>query len=91
MLALAINRDNDSRDRIKSAILEAAISTAVKKSDPSCAGFVGVFVRHCSPRSAYDTNWDVRGIRFGTAERESCEAALSVIIARMKQEFEVVD
>jgi hypothetical protein len=91
MLALAINRENDSRDRIKSAALEAAISTAVKKSDPSCEGFVGVFLRRSLPRSDEDTNWDVRGIRFGKAQREQCEAALSVIIARMKQEFEVVD
>jgi hypothetical protein len=91
MLALAINHANDARDRIKSAALEVAISTAVKKSDPSCNGFVGVFVARSTPKSKDDSNWVVQGIRYGTAQRDQCEAALSVIVARMKQEFEVAD
>jgi hypothetical protein len=33
----------------------------------------------------------VQGIRYGSAQRDQCEAALSVIVARMKQEFEVAD
>jgi hypothetical protein len=91
MLSIAINRVNDSRDRIKSTALEIAISTAVKKSDPSCEGFMGVFVARSTPKSRDDANWVVKGIRFGKAEREHCEAALSVIVARMQQEFEVAD
>lgn len=91
MLAFAFNRDNSSRDRINSIALETAISIAVKKSDPSCEGFIGVFVAKTERQTIDDSNWVIRGIRFGTAQREHCQAALSVIVARMKQEFEVVD
>jgi hypothetical protein len=77
----------------KSAIeqidLETAITTAVRKSSPNCEGFVGVVVGGCSPKSTDDSNWTVRGIKFGNAERESCNSALSLIVDRLKREFEI--
>jgi hypothetical protein len=92
MLSLARRRRSvNARDRIKCETLEVAIATAVKKSDPRCEPFVGVVVERREPRSRDDTNWAVRGIRFGKAERENCNAALSVIIERLKREFEISD
>jgi hypothetical protein len=92
MLSLArMRRSVSSRDRIKCATLEVAIATAVKRSDPRCEPFIGVVVERRTPRSRDDTNWGVRGIRFGKAERDNCNAALSVIIERLKREFEISD
>jgi hypothetical protein len=92
MISLArMRRSVSSRDRIKCATLEVAIATAVKRSDPRCEPFVGVVVERRTPKSRDDTNWAVRGIRFGKAERENCNAALSVIIERLKREFEISD
>jgi hypothetical protein len=71
--------------------LEVAIATAVKRSDPSCEPFVGVIVQRSTPRSIDDANWDVRGVKFGKAVRENCNAALSVIVERLKREFEISD
>jgi hypothetical protein len=69
--------------------LEAAITTAVRRSGPNCEGFVGVVVGECRPQSIQDSNWTVRGIKFGTAERDSCNSALSLIVDRLKREFEI--
>lgn len=80
-----------SRARVQCASLEVAIATAVKRSDPSCEFFGGVIVELSIPRSIDDTNWDVRGVRFGKAARQNCNAALSVIVERLKREFEVAD
>ena len=92
MLSLArMRRSVSARDKIKCATLEVAIATAVKRSDPRCEPFIGVVVERRTPKSRDDTNWAVRGIRFGKAERENCNAALSVIIERLTREFEISD
>jgi hypothetical protein len=64
---------------------------AVKRADPRCEDFIGVFIEHRTPKSRDDTNWAVRGVKFGRAERRNCNAALSVIIERLKREFEISD
>jgi hypothetical protein len=88
MLSLARKR-RSAREQIKCETLEVAIATAVKSFDPRCEPFVGVFVKRSTPKSDYDTNWAVRGVKFGKADRENCNAALSVIVERLKQEFEI--
>jgi hypothetical protein len=80
---------SNTREPIKSAVLEAAIATAVKRSNPDCELFIGVFVERNAPKSSDETNWAIKGIKFGRAERELCNAALSVIVERMKREFEI--
>jgi hypothetical protein len=80
-----------TREQIECTALEAAIATAVKSSDPSCEAFIGVFVERASPKSLAETNWTLKGIKFGKAEREPCNAALSVIVERLKREFEISD
>jgi hypothetical protein len=87
----AVKRASRSRERIKCASLEVAIATAVKRSDPSCEPFVGVIVERSTPISIDDANWGVRGVRFGKAARENCNVALSVIVERLKREFEIAD
>ena len=92
MISLARKRRLVSpRERIKSAALEVAIATAVKRSNPGCEAFIGVIVEHCAPKSSDEANWALRGVKFGKAERENCNAALSVIIDRLKREFEISD
>ena len=80
-----------AREQIKCTTLESAIATAVKSSDPSCEAFIGVFVERATPTSRAETNWTLKGIKFGKAEREPCNAALSVIVERLKCEFEISD
>jgi hypothetical protein len=92
MISLARKRrSGGAREQIKSAVLEVAIATAVKRSGPSCEPFIGVFVERSAPQSRDDANWAVRGVKFGKAERENCNAALSVIVERLKREFEISD
>ena len=92
MISLARKRSSgSSREQIKCETLEVAIATAVKRSDPRCEPFMGVFIERCTPKLRDDTNWAVRGIKFGKAERENCNTALSVIIERLKREFEISD
>ena len=91
MKFLAIERSLAHREQINSAALETAIATAVKSSDPRCEAFISVFLERATPKSRADTNWTLKGIKFGKAERESCNAALSVIVERLKREFEISD
>jgi hypothetical protein len=91
MLSLAQGPLINSRVQIKSVALEVAIATAVKRSNPSCQGFIGVFVERSAPKSRDEANWAIKGIKFGKAARENCNAALSVIVDRLKREFEISD
>ena len=80
-----------TREAIKRATLEAAIAAAVKRSNPNCEPFVGIFVERVAPNSSDEANWAVKGVKFGKSEREQCNSALSVIIDRLKREFEITD
>jgi len=81
-----------TRDRIERTVLEGAITAAVKKSGASCAPFVGVIVEGVAARNASDqANWALKGVKFGRSDREQCNSALSVIVERLKREFEIAD
>ncbi len=71
--------------------LESAISDAVKKAAPGCEDFVGVIVQHTTPRSHRDPNWDVRGVKFGKADRKAVDEALAAVVERMRHEFLLSD
>jgi len=71
--------------------LESAISDAIKKAAPGCEDFVGVIVQHTTPRSHRDPNWDVRGVKFGKADRKAVDEALAAVVERMRHEFLLSD
>ena len=71
--------------------LESAISDAIKKAAPGCEDFVGVIVEHTTPRSHRDPNWDVRGVKFGKADRKAVDEALAAVVERMQHEFLLSD
>jgi hypothetical protein len=77
------------RDRVPIAAeeLELAIADAVKKAAPGCEAFVGVIVQQTTPRTRFEPNWAVRGVKFGKAGRETVTEALATIVERMQREF----
>ena len=66
-----------------------AITAAVKKSDPQCEPSVGALIEHHAPKPREDTDWAIKGIRFGRAARDKCSAALVVVIDKMQGAFEL--
>ena len=85
MISFARKKRKSTREQIKCETLEVAIATAVKGSDPRCEPFIGVLIERLTPKSRDDTNWAVKGIKFGKAERDNCKTALSVIVQRLKR------
>jgi hypothetical protein len=79
------------RVQISRAALETAITNAVRSSDPQCSGFVGIIVERMVPASGIGANWNVKGIKYGTAKRDLCDATMSVIIDPMQLEFDISD
>jgi cold shock CspA family protein len=77
------------RTQITQAALEAALAKAVRAHDAQCAGLVGIIVERASPASPSGTNWAVKGVKYGKAERDRCNAALSICVEEMQREFEV--
>jgi hypothetical protein len=85
--------DSGSGDRslITSTKLQSAITEAVKKSVPGCEAFVGVIVQRTTPKSRFDANWALRGVKFGRADRDSADEAVKAIVKRMQREFHISD
>jgi hypothetical protein len=77
------------RKRITLAELEAALVEAVRARDAQCEGLVGIIVERASPASSAEANWAVKGVKYGKAKRERCDAALSVCVEEMQRQFEV--
>jgi hypothetical protein len=81
------SRRKDGRVLSTMPDLELAITEAVKKAAPECETFVGVVLQQTKPRSRRDVNWQLRGIKFGQADRKMASEALTSIIERMQREF----
>lgn len=79
------------RKPITRAALELAIAESVRDSSPDCRGLIGVIVERVVPKSPADANWVLKGVRYGKAQRERCNAAISVCVADGQHEFEVSD
>lgn len=77
------------RKPIARAELEQAIAEVVKAGDAECREFVGVIVQRVAPGSPEGANWAVKGVKFGKANRELCDAALSACVAEKQREFEL--
>ena len=82
---------NGSRSPIASANLESAITEAIRKRASGCESFVGVIVEQTTPKSRFDANWAVRGVKFGKADREKVNEAIATIVERMQREFRLAD
>jgi hypothetical protein len=76
----------DCRSSMTIPELEIAISEAVKRTAPNCEGFVGVIVQRKIPKSHLDSNWVIRGAKFGKADRKMADETLTNIVERMQRE-----
>jgi hypothetical protein len=81
----------ESRPAMTAPELELAITDAVKTAAPGCQDFIGVIVQHMTPKSHLEPNWDVRGVKFGKADRQTADEALASVVERMRREFLLTD
>lgn len=79
-------RSKDTHGLIGAPELEAAILKAVKVA-PGCEEFAGVIVHSKASESHSEPNWEIRGVRFGNADRTIASAALATIVTRLQREF----
>jgi len=77
-------KPNNEKSLIVSETLQSAIAKAVRTAEPA---FVDVIVQRISPKSRFDSNWDLRGIKFGKADREKANKAIMTVVERMQREF----
>ena len=78
----------DDRRLIASETLQSAITKAVQKAEP---GFVDAIVQRITPKSRFDTNWALKGVKFGRADREKANQAVTSVVERMQREFRLSD
>ena len=66
--------------------LEEEITKAVK-ADDVCAAFVGVIVERIHGQSSLESNWAVKGIKFGTADRDKAGHVVEAVVERMQSTY----
>jgi hypothetical protein len=88
-LFMVEDRSVDDRNPISREAMQSAITVAVKKADPDCRSFVGVIVQRTNPKSCLETNWAIRGVKFGRANRSKASGAVNTIVERMQREFKL--
>ena len=82
-------RTEVERTPITRTALEAALAEAVRARDTQCEGLVGIIVERVNPMPPGSTNWSVKGVKYGKAERDRCDIALSACVEQMQREFEI--
>jgi hypothetical protein len=81
-------KPTDDRRLIASETLQSAITKGVQKAEPA---FVDVIIQRITPKSRFDTNWALRGVKFGRADREKANRAVTTVVERMQREFRLSD
>jgi hypothetical protein len=79
------------REPIARKMLEQQLTDAVKASHAECESFVGIIVERIAPAASGEVNWAVKGIRYGAASRQLCDAALSDSVAERQLRFTLSD
>ena len=87
MVWLPLTQLFDDRISLSTDSLQSAIAEAVKRADPACEGFVGVFIKRETPKSRFGANWGIRGVKFGSADRDKSSKAVATVVERMQREF----
>jgi len=86
MVWLPFSKLFDDRVSLSRASLESTITEAVR-AEPGCEAFVGVLVGSEQPKSRFDANWSIRGVKFGRANRDRSYKTLASIVEHMQREF----
>ena len=81
----------DGRRSVSRELLQSAITDAVKKAEPGCEPFAGVVIERETPKSPYDANWAIRGVRFGRADRDKSSQALATIVEEAQRCFSLAE
>jgi len=81
----------DDRNWVSRESLQSAITEAVKKAEPGCEAFAGVVIKRETPKSRFDANWAIRGVRFGRADRDKSSQALATIVERTQRYFSLAE
>jgi hypothetical protein len=81
----------NSQTTLSISELELAITEAVQNAAPECETFLGVILEKKTPRSRRGANWQLRGAKFGKADRKIASEALATIIERMQQDVCITD
>jgi hypothetical protein len=79
------------RKAITRAALESTIAAAVRESHPGCVPLVEIIVERVVPKSSGEANWALKGVKYGKADRERCNAAISSFVEAGLREFEITD
>lgn len=89
--AVAELPDRPVRQPIARADLEQSLADAVRSVAPECVAFVGVIIESAAPEAPDGCNWVVKGVRYGKADRDRCEAALGVCLREKQREYVLSD
>jgi hypothetical protein len=83
--------DRPVRKPITRAALEQSLADAVRSVTPECEAFVGVIIERVVPETPISANWAVKGVRYGKADRDRCEAALGMSLHEKQLEYMLSD
>jgi hypothetical protein len=83
-------KEKGARQSIRRSELEYAIADLVK-GRADCDQFVGVVIERVIPDTSGGSNWVLKGIKYGNADRTTCDAALSACIAQQALQFDLSD
>jgi hypothetical protein len=75
------------REKIAKADLEAMVAAELRKV-AGCEGFVRAPVHKLLQTQPF--NWSVGKLVYGTADEEICNEAVGVIVARLRERYDVI-
>ena len=84
----ANRKEKETRQPIMRSELEHTIADIVK-GRADCDQFVGVIIERVTPEASGGNNWVLKGIKYGNADRATCDAALSACVVQKALQFDL--
>jgi len=86
MPLIALQKNDQSRTLISRTSLEEEITKAVRVDD-ACTALVGVIVERLRGQSV--PNWAIKGIKFGTVDRDKAGPIIEAVVVRMQRLYSI--
>jgi hypothetical protein len=85
------SKSQTTRQSVTRAALEQSLAEAVKAAHPEFETFVGVIIERVVPAVSGGTNWALKGVKYGTADRHRSSIVLSYSVEEAQLAFEISD
>jgi CspA family cold shock protein len=81
------NHTQIERKTIALDALQSVIADTVRRSGAQCESFRDVFIERIIPATRGAANWNIKGVKYGKADRALCDVTIAEIVEQYQRKY----